>query len=101
MKGLKTGGRKKGIPNKTTAKTKELLSDFINKKVRELDKLWSHLDPNQKANLIVKLCDFVVPKMKAVELTSDFELLNDAQLNTIIEGINNKIMENNESNEHN
>lgn len=68
---VKTGGRKKGVPNKVTALLDEKLLDLKFDPVVELVNCLSQLRPEQKVNGILKLLDFLYPKRKATEISLD------------------------------
>lgn len=68
MKGLKTGGRKAGTPNKDvkelTQNVQLLVENNIDKLQDDLDKL----KPVDRVKAITELAKFVLPTLKAVEL---------------------------------
>lgn len=76
MKGKKTGGRKKGTPNKKT-------QDFIKAKgnfdtVGELKKLYMSTDKEDIKFQVLKLfSEFEFPKRKAVEMSADVDINNE------------------------
>lgn len=66
MKNLKTGGRQKGTPNRLT---KELRASLKNVLHNELENLVSNLDklePKDRLDVVVKLIQFVLPKIETV-----------------------------------
>ena len=67
MKRIKTGGRQKGTPNKTTAMTKgvisTLLADYSDSGMMREDFL--ALDPKDRMVVAEKLIQYVIPKMQA------------------------------------
>lgn len=67
MKGIKTGGRQKGTPNKATAMTKgvisTLLADYSDSGMMRDDFL--ALDPKDRMVVAEKLIQYVIPKMQA------------------------------------
>lgn len=69
--GRKYGGRKKGTPNKSTALTKEVVNDFINDNYLKFCTNFELLSPKDKVSVYVKMLDFVLPKMKSVELNDN------------------------------
>ena len=72
--GKKTGGRKKGTPNKSTALGKEvivsLLADYSNSGLMTSDFL--ALDPKDRLIIAEKLMQYTMPKMQAtaIDLTT-------------------------------
>jgi hypothetical protein len=73
----KKGGRTKGIPNKSTAKAKELIVAAIDNQSAHFNKVMGKLkteEPREWAKIMVKLMDFVLPKK--VDVTTDGESLN-------------------------
>lgn len=64
----KTGGRKKGTPNKVTAATRELLSKFVDDKWEEFVAAYEDIkDPEKKCSIMVQVLAYVAPKMATVE----------------------------------
>lgn len=64
----KTGGRKKGSPNKVTAAIKDcfkkMLEDYTNSRTFMED--FASLEPKDRLMLVEKLASYVVPKMQSV-----------------------------------
>jgi len=71
-KGIKTGGRLKGTPNKKTKTIKELLEqDFMGfNPVSEMINLYNtDIDVVQKIVILKELANYVYPKRKAIDCT--------------------------------
>ena len=69
-KGIKTGGRLKGTPNKKTKTIKELLEqDFMGfNPVSEMINLYNtDIDVVQKIVILKELANYVYPKRKAID----------------------------------
>lgn len=66
----KLGGREKGTPNKVTKEARELIQQAIDLPTfkRRLNKIKSDA---QYCAIVLKLMEFVLPKMKSVEITGD------------------------------
>lgn len=69
--GTKTGGRKVGTPNKVTTDLREkftlLLEDNIDKLQKDIDSL----EPKDRIRALIEVSKFVIPTLKATELTTD------------------------------
>lgn len=64
----KTGGRRKGTPNRKTVElADQLLANGIDV-VTELVKTLPDLDAKDKANILLNLMNFLHPKRKAIEV---------------------------------
>lgn len=61
-KGKKTGGRKKGTPNRTTAEMREMLKAIAEDEIEALPDLLSQLKPADRVNAIVRLIAYIMPK---------------------------------------
>lgn len=61
MKGRKTGGRKAGTPNRITGEIKNALSVVLQSEIEDLPALLAKLEPYQRAQIIVKLSQLVLP----------------------------------------
>ena len=62
---VKTGGRKKGTPNKISSQVKEKLSQIINETIDTLD--ISEMNSNQKIKLLQIGLQYIVPKSQILE----------------------------------
>jgi hypothetical protein len=73
-KGIKTGGRELGTPNKTTAETRLIIKSILD---RELEKLPQYIDsitkPEIKARIIIDLLPYIVTKVQnePIEVNSE------------------------------
>lgn len=69
--GRKTGGRKKGTPNKVNAMTREAIGDFLARKWDRIDELFDKVaseDPYKALVLIKDLAEYSIPKLSRSEL---------------------------------
>lgn len=70
-KGKKTGGRKAGTPNKTTAFSKsviqEILTDYTSSDLFKKD--MKKLDAKDRLDIMVKLMAFTTPKPQSVDMS--------------------------------
>ena len=66
----KTGGRKKGTPNKVTGTLKEWLEDILNENRQQIKDDLAALKPKDRLLIIEKLLQYVIPKQKTeLEIT--------------------------------
>lgn len=72
-RGQKTGGRTKGVVNKTTAEIREHFQNLVSDNLEQLANDLKSLEPLQRLKIIIELSKFVVPTLKATELTTDKE----------------------------
>jgi hypothetical protein len=65
----KTGGRKKGTPNKITADVRILFSDFAQENFSEFAESFNEIDdPEKKCKVYIDLCRYVVPALQSVNV---------------------------------
>jgi hypothetical protein len=82
IKRNKTGGRTKGTPNKTTAQIRSEFQMLISNNIEKLQSDIEVLDPKDRLKIIIELSKFVLPTLKAVEVTeietdkTDFKLID-------------------------
>ena len=66
-KGIKTGGRVQGTPNKSTAEMRETLKTILNKEIEILPELLKKMDPEKRAEILTRLLPFIMPKNYNIE----------------------------------
>ena len=74
----KTGGRRKGTPNKVTKSTRELLESLVKKELNVISRNISKLSIKDRAYFLTKLLPYTTPKMLSVE--QETTLFNNGQL---------------------
>lgn len=68
--GQKFGGRTAGAVNKITAEIREHYQNLVSNNLEQLDSDLKSLEPLQRLKMIIELSKFVVPTLKATELTT-------------------------------
>ena len=66
--GFKSGGRKKGTPNKATTITREILNDIAEGLRPNIARDLEALEPKDRLQIWLKLIEFVVPKLSSVDM---------------------------------
>lgn len=80
MKGLKTGGRQKGTPNKATTVVSEILSNHNMNLVEEAMSLYHQAsDPEFKMKVITLLFPYVYPKRVDRDEDSTLDITPEAE----------------------
>jgi hypothetical protein len=69
--GTKYGGRQKGTPNKTTKETRDVLKSIIDSEIQNLPELFQEMKPHQRADILIKLIQYVLPKPESSEAFND------------------------------
>jgi hypothetical protein len=66
----KLGGRVKGVPNKTTGITKQVISNLVSAYAdgEHFAKDFSDLEPKERLEVFIKLVAFIVPKPQSVDI---------------------------------
>ena len=72
-KGRKTGGRKKGTPNKATKKVKDIVSELLDtySNSGNMFRDFMELEPKDRLIIAEKFMQYTVPKLQAVELSTE------------------------------
>ncbi len=84
MKGRKTGGRRRGTPNRTTAELKEALKAFVDRNIDQLQDDFDTLDAEKRLAFFEKIVRMVLPPpVNPDNLTVE-------QLEQLVEYLNNK-----------
>lgn len=68
-RGKKTGGRTPGTPNKLTGEMREALGAVLGGEIDQLPKFLAKLDPKDRLDVVVKLLEFALPRLKGIEAT--------------------------------
>ena len=75
MRGKKTGGRKKGTPNKTTLTIRERLAkvtgEYYNSEAFEKD--LAAMEPKDRVALMERLTQYAAPKMQSTSIEATVE----------------------------
>jgi len=82
--GIKYGGRQKGTANKATARLREAFTGLLESnmgKVQELFDKVAEKNPQKALELMLKLSEFVLPKLRAIEVYNESEEAKHTSLN--------------------
>ena len=82
--GKKFGGRRSGVPNKTTQQSKAIVQKVINNELDNLEVLLSKLSAKDRVNALIKLLPFVIPKQQEISIEAPVHQLQPMTL-TIVE----------------
>ena len=64
----KKGGRKQGIPNKSTKQIRELLNIVLQEEIGRVPEHFNAItDPKQRLDALAKLLPFIAPKMQSIK----------------------------------
>jgi actin-like ATPase involved in cell morphogenesis len=66
-RGIKTGGRVHGTPNRITAEMREALKTILNNEIEILPQLLEKMKPDKRAEILSRLLPFVMPKNYSIE----------------------------------
>jgi hypothetical protein len=67
-KGHKTGGREQGTPNKLTSDMRAILKGIVSSELERISEILEKLEPEKRADLVLKLLPYVLPKVEAVSM---------------------------------
>lgn len=87
----KTGGRKKGVTNKTTTQIKEMVTELVGTQIelwpKHLDKMMKE-DPAEAMKITARLIDYVLPKQTKIDLEGELKHKVEKIVVEIKEGTN-------------
>jgi len=66
-------GRKAGTPNKATKDIRDAFTLLIENNLSKLQEDINGLEPKQRVKLLLDMAQFVVPKLRSIDLKSDVE----------------------------
>ncbi len=85
----KTGGRKIGTPNKTTADLKSRIKSLMDQHFDTIQHDLEKLEPKERVAAYMRFLEYVLPKQRESKL--DLSTLTDHQLDEILEIAINKL----------
>lgn len=95
--GIKTGGRTLGTPNRTTTEIRDHFQNLIAENLEQLEDDLKELEPLQRLKIIIELSKFVVPTLKATDLSlsdNQEEKFNQIVITRIIKNANDQTVQN-------
>ena len=66
----KAGGRAKGTQNKVTREIKDFYKELIEKNLHQIETDLIELSPKDRLEIILKLSEFIIPKMQRNQIES-------------------------------
>lgn len=59
-------GRPVGIKNKQPEELRTRIQMFVENKMNEFDELWKELKPKEKADLLMEMMKYMIPRLNAI-----------------------------------
>jgi hypothetical protein len=84
-------GRPKGKPNRVNGELRTFIQKLIDQNRKQIIIDLGKIDAKDRLNLIVKLMDFVLPKLSSGSLSLDIQRLPESDLDRIINELNKSI----------
>ena len=88
---IKTGGRVRGTPNKTTTEVREWLAYLIDKNRLQMERDIKALEPKDRLLILERFMQYTIPRMQTIQTQIDYTKLSDSQLNSLINELSKKI----------
>jgi hypothetical protein len=70
-KGIKTGGREQGTPNRLTSELRRILKDLLHQELENLPEHLNSLEPKERLEILVKLLPYAIPKVEPVHFSTN------------------------------
>jgi hypothetical protein len=90
-KGIKTGGRTTGTPNKVSKDVREAYQALIESNLENMNSWLTEVskeNPAKALELMIRLSDFVLPKLKQIEFNdNEYAYDNPAVITFVSEGL--------------
>jgi len=87
----KTGGRTKGVPNRSSAKVKSLIGKLLEDKYNKFEQELEQLDGKDYVTAYLKLIEYVVPKQRQKMQTISFNNLSDEEAQELLDEITERL----------
>lgn len=89
----KTGGRRKGTPNKISTELKTKISNLLSNNFEKLEKELQSMSGKDFVHYYTKLSEFVLPKMRSMEPQIVWGDLSESEKDEILNTIADKVKE--------
>ena len=81
--GFKTGGRVIGTPNQITGQLKEIIGAIVVSEIENLPELLESLEPFQRAQLTIKLLQYILPRPEPSREESTLNSINKIEVTIV------------------
>lgn len=71
---LNPNGRPKGSPNKSTTEIRNAFQLLVSQNIEQLQNDLSKMTPDKRVSYIIKLSEFILPKLQSLSLDTQIEL---------------------------
>jgi hypothetical protein len=65
-KGVKTGGREQGTPNRLTKELRIILKNIVAKEIENIPSTLEKLEPKDRLDMVIKLMPYTLPKVEPI-----------------------------------
>ena len=73
-RGIKTGGRKPGVPNKIIGELRKMMEEFVVGNFAGFTQAWLSIeDPKDQADIYIKAAKFVIPALQSVDVSGSLK----------------------------
>ena len=73
-RGIKTGGRKPGVPNKIIGELRKMMEKFVVGNFAGFTQAWLSIeDPKDQADIYIKAAKFVIPALQSVDVSGSLK----------------------------
>ena len=66
-------GRKKGVPNRSTSEIRDSFQMLLENHIDLLEEDIRSLEPKDRIQLLLSLANYILPKLRSIDLQSDVE----------------------------
>lgn len=76
FKGVRQNGRVKGQLNKTSSDVKKIYLQILTNNIDKIQSDLDNLEPLNRIKILIQLSEFILPKMRSVDVIADIETTN-------------------------
>ena len=76
FKGVRQNGRVKGQLNKTTTDVKKIYHQILENNIENIQSDLDKLEPLNRIKILIQLSEFIVPKMRSIDVVADVSTIN-------------------------
>lgn len=85
---LNPKGRPVGAVNKSTMEIRQAFQQLVENNLKTMQADLSSMEPEKRVSFVIKLSEFILPKLAATSLDIDFSNMSEESIDAVIKQLN-------------